>query len=82
MANQKKQFSEAAVREIGEDVALFFPSNDSLALARAIDRLVAEPASTAERVARGRERAATYSWKRSTDTLCAVFEEILSERSA
>ncbi len=69
-----------AFREIGEDVALFFPPDDPIALARAVDRLVSEPDSTAERVQRGRQRAASYSWKRSTDTLCAVFEEVLRER--
>jgi glycosyltransferase involved in cell wall biosynthesis len=68
-----------AFRELGEDVALFFPPADPIALARAVDLLLAEPASTAERVSKGRERAASFSWKNSTDTLCAVFDEILSE---
>jgi glycosyltransferase involved in cell wall biosynthesis len=68
-----------AFREIGDEVALFFPPDDPVSLARAVDRLLAEPASTAERVSRGRERAASYSWKHSTDTLCAVFQEVLSE---
>jgi glycosyltransferase involved in cell wall biosynthesis len=67
-----------AFRELGEDVALFFSPDDALALAHAVDRLIADPVDTAERVSLGHERAARYSWKRSTDTLCAVFEEILN----
>lgn len=68
-------------QDIGENVALFFPPDDPVSLALAVDRLLAEPGSTEERVSRGRERAASYSWRRSTNTLCAVFEEILSGRS-
>ncbi len=68
-----------AFQEIGHEVALFFPPDDPIALARTISSLVAEPASTAERVSRGRERAHSYSWKQSTDTLCAVFREVLGE---
>lgn len=39
-----------AFREIGDEVALFFPPDDPVSLARTVDRLLAEPASTAERV--------------------------------
>jgi len=69
-------------QELGKDVALFFPPDDPAALARSIDSLLADPASTAERVSRGRGRAASYSWQNSTDTLCAVFEEVLSNPNA
>ncbi len=66
-----------AFLELGEDVALFFPPDDPVALARAVDQLTLDPKATAERVDRGRQRARTFSWERSTDTLCAVFEEVL-----
>jgi glycosyltransferase involved in cell wall biosynthesis len=66
-------------REIAGDIALYFPPDDAAALARVVDRLVREPDAAAARVARGRARAAEYSWQRSVDSLCAVFERVLAE---
>ncbi len=64
--------------EIGEDIALFFDPKDPVALARTVDRLDEEPAQTRERVERGLERAAEFTWSRSVDRLCEVFREALS----
>ena len=66
-------------REIGGDIALYFPPDDSLLLARAVDEVCHEPDAAKERVARGRARAAEFSWKRSVDALCEVFHQVLSE---
>lgn len=71
-----------AFRELGEDIALFFRPDDPLTLAQAVDRLLADPTATQERVSLGRARADSYSWRASTDTLCAVFEELLCEPKA
>lgn len=68
-----------AFREVGEDVALFFQPSDPIALAQEISNLNSDPASTAARISLGRERAAAYSWKKSTDKLCAVFDEVLGD---
>jgi glycosyltransferase involved in cell wall biosynthesis len=67
-----------ASREVAGDAALFFPPRDAEALARAIERLRAEPEETQRRVARGRVRAGEFSWSRSIDGLCQVFEHVLS----
>jgi glycosyltransferase involved in cell wall biosynthesis len=64
-------------REIAGDAALYFPPLDAKALAAQIDALRADPADTAARLARARERAAGFSWERSVDALCAVFERAL-----
>ena len=61
------------------DIALYFPPGDSVQLARAADEVRRERDATNERVARGRARAAEFSWKRSVDALCEVFHEVLSE---
>lgn len=66
-----------AFREIGEGAASFFPADDPIALAARVDDLNAHPSHRNEIIAKGRERAAGYSWRRSTDALCAVFREIL-----
>jgi len=65
--------------EIAGDVALYFPPRDPKALARSIDALRREREQTRQRVERGRARAAEFSWKRSVDRLCKVFEEALAE---
>jgi glycosyltransferase involved in cell wall biosynthesis len=66
-------------REIAGDIALYFPPDDPAALARAVDEVRHEPDAAKERVARGRARAAEFSWKRSVDALCEVFHEVLAE---
>jgi glycosyltransferase involved in cell wall biosynthesis len=69
-----------AMREIAGDIALYFPPDDPIGLARAVDRVGRERDATNERVARGRDHAADFSWKRSVDGLCRVFDEVLRER--
>ena len=64
-------------REIAGDTALYFPPLDAKALAARLDAVLADAAATAARVARARERAARFSWERSVDGLCAVFERAL-----
>jgi len=66
-------------REIAGDIALYFPPDDAVALAAAADRLLREPDATRARVARGRARAAEFTWTRSVDRLCEVFERVLAE---
>jgi glycosyltransferase involved in cell wall biosynthesis len=66
-----------AFREIAGDTALYFPPLDAKALAARIDAVAADPAATRLRVERARERASGFSWERSVDGLCAVFEQAL-----
>ncbi len=66
-------------REIADEAALYFPPTDAAALATAIDRVQSDPEAARKRVERGRERARAFTWKRSIDGLCAVFEEVLRE---
>jgi len=67
-------------REIAEDVALFFPPADPVALADAIEATRAAPEAASARAARGRERAAEFSWRRSVDQLCEVLAGALAPR--
>lgn len=66
-------------REIAGDIALYFQPDDPAALALAVDRLRRDPETAKSRVARGRARAAEFSWRRSVDRLCSVFDEVLAE---
>jgi glycosyltransferase involved in cell wall biosynthesis len=65
-------------REIAGDAALYFPPRDPERLAGLVDELGRDEAQTRERLARGRARAREFSWARSVDLLCAVFEETMS----
>jgi glycosyltransferase involved in cell wall biosynthesis len=67
-----------ALREVAGDAALYFDPHRPADLARAVVELGREPEATRARVERGRTRAAEFSWKRSADRLCAVFEEALA----
>jgi glycosyltransferase involved in cell wall biosynthesis len=64
-------------REIAGDTALYFPPLDAKTLAARIDAVRLDRAATAERVARARARGGEFSWARSIDGLCAVFERAL-----
>jgi glycosyltransferase involved in cell wall biosynthesis len=66
-------------REIAGDIPLYFPPDDPIALARAADRVRRERDAVKERISRGRARAAEFSWKRSVDGLCDVFDQVLGE---
>jgi len=46
---------------------------------RVADSVRRDPDAAKKRVARGRARAAEFSWKRSVDGLCGVFDEVLAE---
>jgi glycosyltransferase involved in cell wall biosynthesis len=64
-------------REIAGDTALYFPPLDAKVLAAQIDAVRGDPAATQRRVARACERASEFSWQRSVDRLCEVFERAL-----
>jgi glycosyltransferase involved in cell wall biosynthesis len=68
-------------REIAGDIALYFPPDDAVALAREVDRVHADRDAAKRRVADGRARAAEFSWTRSVDRLCEVFEDVLREET-
>lgn len=66
-------------REIAGDIALYFPPDDAEALARAAEEVRRDPDAAKARVERGRARATEFSWKRSVDLLCQVFDGVLGE---
>jgi glycosyltransferase involved in cell wall biosynthesis len=69
-------------REIAGDAALFFPPRDAVKLAQLVDEVRRDPAQTQARLARGRARAREFSWARSVDRLCTVFEETMGPAPA
>jgi glycosyltransferase involved in cell wall biosynthesis len=66
-----------ALREVAGDAALYFPAHDPASLARVIERVIGDEAATRARIQAGRARAEEFSWKRSVDLLCGIFDEVL-----
>ena len=71
-----------AFREVAGDAALYFPPSEPAALAAAAEAVRADPEATGRRVEAARERAGHFTWRRSVDRLCGVFEEVLREAGA
>jgi glycosyltransferase involved in cell wall biosynthesis len=61
----------AAIPEVCGDAAILLDPEDATGMAAAIDRLAADPARRAELVARGRRRAALFTWRASARLLAA-----------
>jgi glycosyltransferase involved in cell wall biosynthesis len=59
--------------EVAGDAALLIEPGDRDALAAALRRLLAEPATRETLVARGRERAASWTWARCADLTAAAY---------
>lgn len=68
-------------RELAGDIALYAPANDARAFAARVNETLRDGAATEARVARGRERAAVFTWKASTDRLCDVLAAALRRES-
>lgn len=64
-------------RELALDVALYAPPDDAGAFAAHVNATLGDAEATAARVARGRARAAGFTWKASTDRLCEVIHAAL-----
>ncbi len=68
-----------AFREVAGETAVYFDPRDPKALASAVDSVFSDPQATRRRVDEAAERARYFSWERSVDGLCRVFEEVLAE---
>ena len=68
----------AAVREVAEDAALLCDAADAAALAEALARLCGDAALRRDLIARGRRRAAAFSWQRCAEQHAALYREVAS----
>lgn len=72
--------SASTLPEVAGDAALYFPPDDSAALADQLQRLLHDPAIGVALRTRGRARAEAYSWQRSARGTLAAFATALSTR--
>lgn len=67
------------VSEVVGDAALQFPAEDDAALADTLRRLLGDTALQSSLQARGRERAAAFTWDRTALGTLAVYETVLRD---
>ncbi|HLL75934.1 MAG TPA: glycosyltransferase family 1 protein [Pyrinomonadaceae bacterium] len=67
----------AHLEVLGEESASLFPPEDARALAGEIGGLLADEGARRRLSARGRERAARFTWERTARETLAVYEEVL-----
>ncbi|MEX0783023.1 MAG: glycosyltransferase family 1 protein [Dehalococcoidia bacterium] len=65
-----------AMTEVLGDAAAFVPVRDPAAIAREAARILGDASWREELGARGRERAAAYSWERTAEETVAVYREV------
>lgn len=65
-----------ALREVGGAAARYLSPDDPVAWAAAIDDIAGDPAGRAARAARGRARAAEFSWGATAQAVVDVYREV------
>jgi alpha-1,3-rhamnosyl/mannosyltransferase len=70
----------ASLPEVAGDAALLFPPHDEAALEAALVRLLDDRALRDDLAARGRARAACFSWRRTAEQTVDVFERVAAAR--
>jgi glycosyltransferase involved in cell wall biosynthesis len=63
--------------EVAGDAAVLFDPHDGDALAAAVRSILGDPTLAADLVARGRERAAHFTWERCAGEVLAVYDRVL-----
>lgn len=66
----------ASLPEVAGGAAILFDPLDEADIARAIRELLGDPAATAERVARGRARAAAFTWERTAAAWMSLLRRV------
>ncbi len=70
----------ASLPEVVGDAALLIDPTDSEALAQGLHDVLTQPALYADLAARGRSRAAMFSWERCAAETLAVYADVLARR--
>lgn len=68
----------SSMPEVAGDAAVYCDPDDANSIAAGIERLLDVP-TAAELVQRGRQRLAMFSWERTAQAMCAVYERCLNE---
>lgn len=63
-------------REVAADAAIFVPTHDAAGWARAVARVISDPAQARDLRARGTARISHFSWRRAADMTLAVWSDV------
>lgn len=69
----------SSLPEVAGDAALLVPPDDVPALSEALRKIYSEPALRDSLVARGRARAAAFTWERCAEQVLAVLDQVAEE---
>jgi alpha-1,3-rhamnosyl/mannosyltransferase len=72
--------SVSSLPEVAGDAALFANPNDATSFAEAMLRVLRDPMLRADLVARGKQRVADLTWRRTAERTLAVYEEVCAGR--
>jgi glycosyltransferase involved in cell wall biosynthesis len=72
----------SSLPEVAGDAALLFDPEDPAGIRSALERLLADGDERARLAARGRERAARFSWERTAELTAASYERALGGRAS
>jgi glycosyltransferase involved in cell wall biosynthesis len=70
----------ACIPEIVQDAALLFEPLDAQACARSLAKVLTNPSLARRLVARGRKRAADFSWEQAAGQILGLFQEAAPNR--
>ena len=68
----------SALPEVGGDAALYADPNDQQAMAENVQRIVEDKPLRRSLIERGLARAGEFTWRRTAELTCAVYDEALS----
>jgi glycosyltransferase involved in cell wall biosynthesis len=71
--------SAASLPEIGGDAVLYVDPNDPADIARAMERVCAEPALREELKKKGRVQAGIFTWKDNADAMLQIYHDAVAE---
>jgi glycosyltransferase involved in cell wall biosynthesis len=72
----------SSLPEVAGDAALLFDPEDATAIRSALERLLGDDDERARLAARGRARAARFSWERTAELTAASYERALGGRAS
>lgn len=68
----------SSLPEVGGDAAVYFQPGDVSGLVLTVEQLLADPAAAHDLVARGRVRAAAFTWQATAERTAAAYGQVLT----
>jgi glycosyltransferase involved in cell wall biosynthesis len=73
--------SVSSMPEVGGDAALYVNPHDPYDIAQKVTQAVEDPGLREQQIRKGLARAREFTWRRTAQETCAVYDEVLASRS-